>query len=106
MPFCSNCGQQLTIGTEKFCPNCGQDLKGGGRIATNDKIGDSFNIQGTGGDVIGVGVRGSGNVIGKNITGNISVSQATYNKLEPEFKNSLEEFLGLINKKSGQLTEE
>ena len=30
MNFCSECGQQLTAGTEKFCPNCGQDLKKGG----------------------------------------------------------------------------
>ena len=30
MTFCSNCGQQLTVGTEKFCPNCGQDLMKGG----------------------------------------------------------------------------
>ena len=27
MNFCSECGQELTAGTEKFCPNCGQELK-------------------------------------------------------------------------------
>ena len=99
MPFCSNCGQQLTIGTEKFCPNCGQDLKVGG--ATKDNAGDSINIQGTGGDVIGVGVRGSGNIIGKNIvvgSGTINVSQQELSKIPvPEYANALREFTESIN---------
>ena len=62
MPFCSNCGQQLTIGIENFCPNCGQNLKWGGAITstTSHNITDSINIQDTHGDVFGVGVKGSG----------------------------------------------
>jgi uncharacterized Zn ribbon protein len=86
MPFCSNCDQQLTIGTEKFCPNCGQDLKKeGGAEATTTNLNprDSINIQGAGGDVFGVGVRGSGNVIGKNVvvgSGTINVSQQELSK--------------------------
>ena len=50
---------------------------------------DEIHIGNVGGDVVGVGVSGSGNIIGKNMT----VSQTTYNKLEPEFRNSLEDFL-------------
>jgi hypothetical protein len=32
--FCSNCGSQLSLGTEKFCPHCGYDLNKGGRDET------------------------------------------------------------------------
>jgi uncharacterized membrane protein YvbJ len=80
MPFCSNCGKQLSIGTEKFCPNCGKDPKGG---STNDTR-SSISIQGTGGDVIGVGVSSSGNIIGKNIvvgSGTINVNQQELSKI-------------------------
>ena len=60
MAFCFNCGQQLST-SEKFCPNCGQNLSD----RTDSK--GSTNISGNKGDVIGVGISGSGNVIGKNI---------------------------------------
>jgi hypothetical protein len=66
---------------------------------------DEIHFGDVSGDVIGAGVSGSANIIAKNITGNISVNQTTYNKLEPEFKNSLNEFLSLINTKGEQLTE-
>ena len=60
-----------------------------------------------GGSVVGVGVSGSGNTItAGSVSGGISVNQTTYNKLEPEFRNSLEDFLKLINSNTGQLTEE
>jgi hypothetical protein len=99
VPFCSNCGQQLTVGTEKFCPNCGQDLKMGG--ATKTIAGDSINIQGTGGDVFGVGVSGTGHTIGKNIvigSGTINVSQQELSKIPvPEYANALKEFSDSIN---------
>jgi hypothetical protein len=99
LTFCSKCGQELTLGIEKFCPNCGQDLNKGG--ATADKIGKSINIQGTGGDVIGVGVNGSGNIIGKNIvvgSGTINVSQQELSKIPiPEYANALKEFSESIN---------
>jgi hypothetical protein len=62
----------------------------------------NLNIGSVGGDIVGVGVSGSGNIIGKNMT----VSQATYNKLEPEFRSSLEDFLALLNQYSGQLKED
>ena len=63
---------------------------------------DEIHIGNVGGDVVGVGVSGSGNIIGKNMT----VNQTTYNKLEPEFRTSLEEFLALLNQYSGQLKED
>jgi zinc-ribbon domain len=96
MTFCSNCGQQLTVGTEKFCPNCGQDLKKGEAVTANDNSGDSVNIHDTKGDVFGVGVRGSGNIIGKNIvvgSGTINVSQQELSKIPiHEYANALKEF--------------
>ena len=99
MPFCSNCGQQLTVETEKFCSNCGQNLKTGG--VTKDNIGDSINIQGTGGSVIGAGVRGSGNIIGENIvvgSGTINLSQQELSKIPiPEYASALKEFSQSIN---------
>lgn len=64
--------------------------------------GDEIHIGNVGGDVVGIGVSGSGNIIGKNMI----VSQTTYNKLEPEFRNSLEDFLALLNQYSGQLKED
>ena len=63
---------------------------------------DEIHIGNVGGDVVGVGVSGSGNIIGKNMT----VNQTTYNKLEPEFRSSLQEFLALLNQYSGQLKED
>src|ERR1051326_7712923 len=116
MPFCSSCGQQLTIGTEKFCPNCGQDLKKEGGEAeatiTNHNVRDSINIQGTGGGVFGVGVRGSGNIIGKNIvvgSGTINVSQQELSKIPvSEYANALREFSESVNQqlKGRQIPEE
>jgi hypothetical protein len=109
MPFCSICGQQLTNGTEKFCSNCGKDLTEKAVVADNK---DSINIQGTGGDVFGVGVRGSGNVIGKNIvvgSGTINVSQQELAKIPvPEYANALKEFSYSVNQqlKGTQIPEE
>jgi zinc-ribbon domain len=102
MPFCSNCGQQLTIGTEKFCPNCGQDLKkgGGAEATTNHNVRDSINIQGAGGDVFGIGVRGSGHVIGKNVvvgSGTISINEQQLQKLPDKYAESLKTFSETLN---------
>lgn len=102
MKFCPECGTQFTTGTEKFCPNCGYDINKGAIITSGQNDKNSINIQNTGGDVFGVGVSGSGNIIGKDIT----VNQTTYNNLKPEFRDSLQDFLGLINKHSEQLSEE
>jgi hypothetical protein len=111
MTFCGNCGQQLPTGTEKFCPNCGYDLKKGG-AATSGRVGESINIQGTDGDVIGVGVSGSGNIFGKNIvvgSGTINVSQHELSRIPvPEYAKALREFSESVNQqlKGKQIHEE
>jgi zinc-ribbon domain len=69
MTFCSNCGQQLTVGTEKFCPNCGQDLMKGG-------------IRG--------GEAGSGTV---NV-----IQQELANIQHPEYAKALKDFSENINR--------
>lgn len=57
MKYCSKCGDQLKIGTEKFCPNCGQSLKNGGEVITDtNPKSSSINIENTGGSVFGVGI--------------------------------------------------
>jgi tetratricopeptide (TPR) repeat protein len=72
MGFCHQCGYQLTLGIEKFCPNCGTDLQQqqktaaiGGRMNNNNNF---IGIQHTEGDVFGAGFRGSGNIIGKEVS--------------------------------------
>jgi hypothetical protein len=101
MKFCPECGFQFPSGTEKFCPNCGYDInKGVTRVpGRND---NSINIENTGGNVIGVGVSGSGNIIGKDIT----INKGSYNKLEPEFKTSLNDLMVLMNRHGDQLSGE
>jgi hypothetical protein len=53
----------------------------------------SIKIGNVGGDIQGIGVSGSGNVIGKGIV----INNSTYTNLEPQFSVSLEQFLSLIN---------
>src|SRR5690348_4680605 len=64
MPFCHQCGFNLTLGIEKFCPNCRFKLQKNGQNGGND---DGINITDNKGDVIGTGFTGSGNFIGKEI---------------------------------------
>jgi len=69
---------------------------------------NGIHISENQGDVMGVGIQGDANIIGKNISigGDINVNKNKYENLAPEFKSSLDDFLVLINKKSGQLSEE
>ena len=104
MAFCSNCGSQLSLGTEKFCSQCGYDLNKGGR-RESPQAGENtegINISGTQGDVMGVGVSGSGNIIGKNIvvgSGTINVSHNELAKISiPEYAKALDDFSKSINK--------
>jgi tetratricopeptide (TPR) repeat protein len=60
--FCHECGCKLSLGTEKFCPECGQNLKQREKEEPN-----GIDITDTKGDVIGVGITGTGNIIGKNV---------------------------------------
>jgi hypothetical protein len=62
-------------------------------LVDNSTKRDEIHIGSVGGDAIGIGVSGSGNTIGKGITIN-----QTNNNLEPEYRNSLEDFLALINR--------
>jgi DNA repair exonuclease SbcCD ATPase subunit len=103
MKDCSNCGSQLSLGTEKFCPDCGQDLSKG-RIGEELKTEGNtrgINISGTQGDVIGTGVSGSGNIIGKNIVvgdGTINVSEQRLTQIQNnEYAESLKQLSETIN---------
>jgi hypothetical protein len=61
-----------------------------------------INIGNIGGDAIGIGITGSDNIIGKSFT----INQDSYNKLEPEFRDSLDDLLALIDKHGKALTNE
>ena len=65
----------------------------------NDEYNKGINISGNTGDTIGVGISGDGNIIGKNITigGDININKNILNCIDPQFKNSIEEFEKLIN---------
>jgi zinc ribbon protein len=110
MIFCSKCGSQLSLGTEKFCPNCGYDLSKGGIREEENRGG--MNINGTQGDVIGAGVSGTGNIIGKNIVvgdGTINVSEQQLTQIQNnEYAESLKQFSENINNqlKGRQVPEE
>ena len=69
---------------------------------------NGIHISGNQCDIIGIGIQGDANIIGKNISigGDISVNKNKYENLAPEFKSSLEDFLAIVNKKREQLTEE
>lgn len=95
MKFCPECGFQFTSGNEKFCTDCGYAINK--EIPSEKK---SIHIEGTGGDVIGVDVSGTGNIIGKEIR----LNKTAYNNLEPEFKKSLDDLLLSINEHSEKLT--
>src|SRR5215831_8359714 len=69
MTFCHNCGTKLTLGNENFCPRCGTNLQQ--NKTTVDNHNQSIGVQHTAGDVIGAGISGSGNIIGKDTKGNI-----------------------------------
>ena len=112
MRFCSECGQELISGTEKFCPSCGRDLKKAGDEELIESDGkNSINIDHAAGDVIGVGVSGSGHIIGKNVvagSGTINVSQTQLQQIPDEYATALKVFSEKINNqlKGKELAEE
>ena len=67
----------------------------------NNELDKEINISGNSGDIIGVGISGDGNIIGKNITigGNIKINKNALYNIDPQFKNSIEDFEKLINEK-------
>jgi hypothetical protein len=95
--YCSNCGSQLSLGTEKFCPQCGYDLnkgvvRGGEEVTTlqTEENKRGINISGTQGDTIG-----------KNIvidSGIINISEQELAKIQdPEYARALKDFSENIN---------
>jgi hypothetical protein len=108
MKFCPECGYHFTAETEKSCPSCGYDVNKGA-AAARDR--NSVNIENTGGDVYGVGVSGSGNIIGKNVvigSGTINVSETELQKIPNEYAQALKSFSENINQqlKGKQIPEE
>jgi FtsP/CotA-like multicopper oxidase with cupredoxin domain len=75
------------------------------------KESQGINISGTHGDVFGVGVSGSGNIIGKNIvigSGTINVNETQLQKIPNEYAQALKEFSETVNQqlKGRQIPEE
>lgn len=60
-------------------------------MANND---NGIHIGNVGGDVIGIGVTGSSNVIGKNIT----INKQQLQNMPPEYSESLRQFMEELNK--------
>jgi preprotein translocase subunit SecD len=60
---------------------------------------DEIHIGNVGGDVVGVGVSGSGNIIGKgiDISGTVSISNQQLQNVPSEYANSLKSFTESIN---------
>jgi hypothetical protein len=99
MKYCSNCGSQLSLGTEKFCPNCGQNLtKQESGIEDTTASNKSVGIPGTQGDVFGFGFSGSANIIGKDISvGSVGIGDQQLQKIPQEYADSLKAFTDAIN---------
>ena len=60
---------------------------------------DEIHFGNVGGDVVGVGVSGSGNIIGKNIdiSGTVTISNQQLQNVSDEYANSLKSFSESIN---------
>jgi hypothetical protein len=72
---------------------------------------NGIHISGNQGDVIGVGVSGSGNIIGKNIvvrSGTINANQTEIQNIPNEYAKAITEFSNSINErlKGRQISEE
>jgi Tetratricopeptide repeat/zinc-ribbon domain len=67
--YCPQCGYRLTLGNEKFCPSCGTSLDGQrkGTETTSERSTGSVGVADTKGDILGAGISGSSNIIGKEI---------------------------------------
>lgn len=61
---------------------------------------DEIHFGNVGGDVIGVGVSGSGNIIGKNIyiSGTVTISNQQLQNVSDEYANSLKSFSESLNR--------
>lgn len=68
-------------------------------MSSGEKSGGGINIS-AGGDVVGVGVSGSGNVIGKNVivgSGTLTISPDKLASLPPTYASALQQFSSNLN---------
>ena len=69
-------------------------------IGWRKKESQGINISGTHGDLFGVGVSSSGNIIGKNIvggSGTINVAETQLQKIPNEYAQALKDFSESVN---------
>lgn len=100
MKYCPDCDSQLAIENAKFCSNCGNDLKKNKINDDDDNQTKSIKIENSKGDIIGVGVSGSGHTIGKNIvigSGSINVNENQLQKIPDEYADALKKFTESLN---------
>lgn len=68
------------------------------RKLENEKSDGGIHIGNVGGDVTGVGVNGSGNIIGKNISvGSVAVGDQQLQNIPKEYADSLKAFTDALN---------
>jgi tetratricopeptide (TPR) repeat protein len=91
--YCHACGCKLPFGIEKFCPNCGQNL-----VQEKEEV-NGIDITDTKGDVIGVGITGTGNIIGKEIDytvkGNVIHLNISGGNISNEIIDSLQKIINM-----------
>ncbi|MGE5634650.1 MAG: tetratricopeptide repeat protein, partial [Deltaproteobacteria bacterium] len=91
MKYCHSCGCKLSSDTEKFCPECGQIL-----IQKEEEV-NGIGITDTKGDVIGVGIKGTGHFIGKEIDytvkGNVIQLNISGSNISKEVIDSLQKIM-------------
>ena len=91
MKYCHTCGCKLSSGIEKFCPECGQNL-----IQKEEEV-NGIGITDTKGDVIGVGIKGTGHFIGKEIDytvkGNVINLNISGSNISKEVIDSLQKIM-------------
>jgi tetratricopeptide (TPR) repeat protein len=76
--FCPHCGSELPFKTAGFCSDCGKSLHDG---ISNSHLNDSnsIGVSNTNGDVIGAGISGKGNIIGKEVSYSIQGPVLNFN---------------------------
>jgi hypothetical protein len=74
-----------------------QTVIGGDLIMGDIVKGDKIKVENVQGDVIGVGVKGKGNIIAKEVSGTINLNFQEYNKMPDEYAKSLKMFSQEVN---------
>ena len=65
--FCPQCRYSSVFNIQEYCTSCGTKLQQKERVEAASWNSSSIGIQDTKGDVIGISVSGTGNIIGKEI---------------------------------------